>query len=102
DRPMVDGAESLCAAGHVVTLVLRASWFNLSSCSRAKEMAALSVPFLKLYKGDRLEGIREIGRLKDWWTEGFDFWVRFVVVLGANWGCGFVEFRLRIGVVLGL
>ncbi|RRT56818.1 hypothetical protein B296_00021367 [Ensete ventricosum] len=44
-----------------------------------------------------VEGIREIGRLKDWWTEGFSFWVRFVAVLGAIWGCGFVEFRLRIG-----
>ncbi|RWV77466.1 hypothetical protein GW17_00061696 [Ensete ventricosum] len=44
-----------------------------------------------------VEGIREIGRLKDWWTEGFGFWVRFVAVLGAIWGCGFVEFRLRIG-----
>ncbi|RZS23076.1 hypothetical protein BHM03_00055930 [Ensete ventricosum] len=49
-----------------------------------------------------VEGIREIGRLKDWWTKGFGFWVRFVVVLGANWGCNFVKFRLRIGMVLGL
>ncbi|RWW42725.1 hypothetical protein BHE74_00051695 [Ensete ventricosum] len=23
-----------------------------------------------------VEGIREIGWLKDWWTEGLDFWVR--------------------------
>ncbi|RWW55479.1 hypothetical protein BHE74_00037884, partial [Ensete ventricosum] len=49
-----------------------------------------------------VEGIREIGRLKDWWTEGFGFWVRFVAILGAILGYGFVEFRLRIGVVLGL
>ncbi|RWW54846.1 hypothetical protein BHE74_00038550 [Ensete ventricosum] len=49
-----------------------------------------------------VEGIREIGRLKDWWTEGFGFWVRFVAVLGAIWGYGFVEFRLQIGMVLGL
>ncbi|RWW68193.1 hypothetical protein BHE74_00024293 [Ensete ventricosum] len=42
DRLVVDGAESLCATGHAVTLVLRASLFSLSSCSRAKEMVALS------------------------------------------------------------
>ncbi|RRT38471.1 hypothetical protein B296_00034979 [Ensete ventricosum] len=49
-----------------------------------------------------VEGIREIGRLKDWWTEGFNFWVRFMAVLGVIWAYGFVEFRIRIGVVLGL
>ncbi|RRT44023.1 hypothetical protein B296_00015163 [Ensete ventricosum] len=49
-----------------------------------------------------VEGIREIGWLKGWWTKGCNFWVRFVAVLGAIWGCGVVEFRLRIGVVLGL
>ncbi|RRT36892.1 hypothetical protein B296_00031694 [Ensete ventricosum] len=47
------------------------------------------------------EGIREIGRLKNWWTKGCDFLVRFVAVLGEIWGYDFVEFRLRIGVVLG-
>ncbi|RZR91568.1 hypothetical protein BHM03_00019716 [Ensete ventricosum] len=41
DRLVVDGAEGLCAVGCVITLVLRASWFNLSSCSRAKEIAAV-------------------------------------------------------------
>ncbi|RZS25763.1 hypothetical protein BHM03_00059015 [Ensete ventricosum] len=46
--------------------------------------------------------LRLKGRLKGWWTEGFDFLVRIVAILGAIWGCGFVEFRLRIGVVLGL
>ncbi|RZR73542.1 hypothetical protein BHM03_00025430 [Ensete ventricosum] len=45
-----------------------------------------------------VEGIREIGWLKGWWTKGCDFWVRFVAVLGAIWGCGVVEFRLRIGI----
>ncbi|RWW13600.1 hypothetical protein GW17_00022669 [Ensete ventricosum] len=43
DRLVVNGVESLCAAGRATTLVLRASWFSLSSCSRAKEMTALSV-----------------------------------------------------------
>ncbi|RWW19178.1 hypothetical protein GW17_00016786 [Ensete ventricosum] len=33
--------EGLCAADRVVTLVLRASWFSLSSCSRAKEIATV-------------------------------------------------------------
>ncbi|RWW62734.1 hypothetical protein BHE74_00030121 [Ensete ventricosum] len=31
-----------------------------------------------------VEGTREIGWLKGWWTEGFSFLVRFVVVLGAK------------------
>ncbi|RWV99241.1 hypothetical protein GW17_00037862 [Ensete ventricosum] len=44
DRLVVDGAEGLCAVGCVITLVLRASWFNLSSCSRAKEIAAVIFP----------------------------------------------------------
>ncbi|RZS04632.1 hypothetical protein BHM03_00034991, partial [Ensete ventricosum] len=43
DRLVVDGAESLCATGRATALVLRASWFSLSSYSRAKEMVALSV-----------------------------------------------------------
>ncbi|RRT58107.1 hypothetical protein B296_00021639 [Ensete ventricosum] len=43
DRLVVDGAESLCATGRAMALVLRASWFSLSSCSHAKEMTALSV-----------------------------------------------------------
>ncbi|RZR97316.1 hypothetical protein BHM03_00026470 [Ensete ventricosum] len=43
DRLVVDGVESLCAASRATTLVLRASWFSLSSCSCAKEMTALSV-----------------------------------------------------------
>ncbi|RRT36263.1 hypothetical protein B296_00027204 [Ensete ventricosum] len=43
DRLVVDGAESLCATGRAAALVLRASWFSMSSCSRAKEMATLSV-----------------------------------------------------------
>ncbi|RWW58164.1 hypothetical protein BHE74_00034997 [Ensete ventricosum] len=30
-----------------------------------------------------VEGTREIGWLKGWWTEGFSFLVRFVVVLGT-------------------
>ncbi|RRT42894.1 hypothetical protein B296_00022106 [Ensete ventricosum] len=42
-----------------------------------------------------VEGTREIGWLKGWWTEGFGFWVQFVAVLGAIWGFGFVEFRFR-------
>ncbi|RZS24255.1 hypothetical protein BHM03_00057308 [Ensete ventricosum] len=49
-----------------------------------------------------VEGIREIGQLKGWWTEGFNFWVRSVAVLGTIWGYSFVEFRLRIDIVLGL
>ncbi|RRT63079.1 hypothetical protein B296_00010987 [Ensete ventricosum] len=43
DRLVVDGVESLYAAGRAAALVLRASWFSLSSCSCAKEMAALSM-----------------------------------------------------------
>ncbi|RRT45661.1 hypothetical protein B296_00028625, partial [Ensete ventricosum] len=42
DRLVVDGVGSLCAVGCAMALVLRASWFSLSSCSHAKEMAALS------------------------------------------------------------
>ncbi|RWW52224.1 hypothetical protein BHE74_00041359 [Ensete ventricosum] len=49
-----------------------------------------------------VEGIREIGWLKGWWTEGCDFLVRFVAVLGAIWGYGYVEFWLQIGIVLEL
>ncbi|RZS13882.1 hypothetical protein BHM03_00045520 [Ensete ventricosum] len=40
---IVDGVEGLCAANRVVTLVLRASWFSLSSCSHAKEIAVIIV-----------------------------------------------------------
>ncbi|RRT57116.1 hypothetical protein B296_00018833 [Ensete ventricosum] len=39
---VVDGAGSLCAAGRAAALVLRSSWFSLSLCGHAKEMAALS------------------------------------------------------------
>ncbi|RRT65816.1 hypothetical protein B296_00000102 [Ensete ventricosum] len=42
-RLIVDGVEGLYAANRVVTLVLRASWFSLSSCSRAKEIAIVIV-----------------------------------------------------------
>ncbi|RWW81954.1 hypothetical protein BHE74_00009611 [Ensete ventricosum] len=41
-----------------------------------------------------VEWIREIGRLKDWWTPVLGFWVQFLAVLGAIWGYDFVEFRL--------
>ncbi|RWV79077.1 hypothetical protein GW17_00059846, partial [Ensete ventricosum] len=43
DRLVVDGANGLYVVGHAMALVLRASWFSLSLCSHAKEMAALSV-----------------------------------------------------------
>ncbi|RZS23817.1 hypothetical protein BHM03_00056799, partial [Ensete ventricosum] len=43
DRLVVDGAEGHFAASRAMALVLRASWFGLSSCNRMKEMAALSI-----------------------------------------------------------
>ncbi|RZS20704.1 hypothetical protein BHM03_00053241 [Ensete ventricosum] len=42
-RLIVDGVEGLCAADRVVTLVLRVSWFNLSTCSHMKEIAAVII-----------------------------------------------------------
>ncbi|RWW20117.1 hypothetical protein GW17_00015785 [Ensete ventricosum] len=45
-----------------------------------------------------VEGIREVGWLKGWWTEGCGFWGLFC----DCFGCGFVEFWLQIGRVLGL
>ncbi|RWV98628.1 hypothetical protein GW17_00038510 [Ensete ventricosum] len=42
-RLIVDGVEGLCVVDRVVTLVLRASWFSLSSCSCEKEIAAVIV-----------------------------------------------------------
>ncbi|RRT76875.1 hypothetical protein B296_00018973 [Ensete ventricosum] len=38
-----DADDDLCATGRVVTLVLRASWFNLSSRSCTKEIAAIII-----------------------------------------------------------
>ncbi|RWW45499.1 hypothetical protein BHE74_00048700 [Ensete ventricosum] len=42
-RMAVEGAEGYGITGQRVTLVLRASWFNHSSCICEKEIAAISV-----------------------------------------------------------
>ncbi|RRT43481.1 hypothetical protein B296_00054336, partial [Ensete ventricosum] len=39
----IEGAKGFDIAGWGVTLVLRASWFKRSSCSHAKELAAIRV-----------------------------------------------------------
>ncbi|RRT38312.1 hypothetical protein B296_00045652 [Ensete ventricosum] len=54
-------AEGLYAAGRAMALVLRASWFSLSSCSRVKEMAALSVYDPAYEERDSEQDEREVG-----------------------------------------
>ncbi|RRT47547.1 hypothetical protein B296_00037643 [Ensete ventricosum] len=45
-------------AGREATLVLRASWFNRSSCNRAKEMAAISMYGCRAFTSPLISGFK--------------------------------------------
>ncbi|RZR79684.1 hypothetical protein BHM03_00005476 [Ensete ventricosum] len=54
----VEGAEGFGIAGRGATLVLRASWFNRSSYSRGKEMAAISVYGCRAFTSPGISGFK--------------------------------------------
>ncbi|RWW50511.1 hypothetical protein BHE74_00043215 [Ensete ventricosum] len=55
---LVEGAEGFGIAGRGATLVLQASWFNRSSCNRAKEMAAISMYGCRAFTSPRVSGFK--------------------------------------------
>ncbi|RRT54453.1 hypothetical protein B296_00047623 [Ensete ventricosum] len=50
----VEGAEGFDIAGRGATLILQASWFKRSSCSRAKEIAAIRVYDYRAFTSPRI------------------------------------------------
>ncbi|RRT72670.1 hypothetical protein B296_00008299 [Ensete ventricosum] len=54
----VEGAEGFGIADRGATLVLRASWFNRSSYSHGKEMAAISVYGCRAFTSPGISGFK--------------------------------------------
>ncbi|RWV78130.1 hypothetical protein GW17_00060953 [Ensete ventricosum] len=75
-RIAVEGAIGLGMAGHGVTLVLRASWFNRSSWIPAKKIAAIRVYGCRALTSPRIFGFRPsmkvsgMGILEKGWPVG--------------------------------
>ncbi|RWW73774.1 hypothetical protein BHE74_00018310 [Ensete ventricosum] len=106
DRLVVDGAEGLCATGRAMTLVLRASWFSLSSCSRAKEIAILSVANIcrkmAAKRSDKTAAMaeEEEGSSDVSYGYGATLWLQVALVAAMQGMCAAVEGIREVGTLL--